>query len=161
MTTRRSVREALATKLREQMVGTGKACQAVYEYQKERLKGVVPCVVVVSEPLESLIVEEVGPATIYNVGVHTFAYYEDVGTGTVDAPEYDEQDSENDMDEMAEEIRITHKLYGERTDEDDPEWLFWYLRKSVVDSYTDLEGREFRHEYFPCVMVCEEDDASA
>jgi len=154
MTDRKTVREALATKLTLGMVGVDKPCQQVFAYQKEKLEGVTPCLVVVSEGTTPNDVELSSPYETHTFGLHTFTLYKDIGTGTANAPEWTEQESEDAMDVMANDLKQTLKLYTDRTNEQNPEWLFLRLGKSDIDSYTDLEGFEFRHEYFPVQLDC-------
>lgn len=137
---RQVVREKFQSLLQARLVGTGKPCQAVYAYQKAKLLGVVPCAVIVSGDINPLdLVHD-----IVHIGVHTFSLYE--------TDDMTEQESENYMDSMAADIRAFAIEYADRTQEQpEPEWLEMGMEKTQVDSYTDLEGNEFRHEYFPFI----------
>lgn len=136
---RQVIREKFQSLLEARLVGTGKPCQAVYAYQKAKLVGVVPCAVIVSGDINPLdLVHD-----LVHIGVHTFSYYE--------TSDMTEQVSENYMDSMAADVRAFAVEYADRTQENAPEWLEMGMDKTQVDSYTDLEGNEFRHEYFPFI----------
>jgi len=149
---RQVAREKLTTLAQAYMVGSGKPCQAVYSYQKAKLVGVTPCLVIASYDTEP------GDADNDNsekqrFTAHSFTRYEVIGTGSVNSPEYTEQDSENDMDTMSKQFRELCDAYSDRSAEVAPEWLYMLVGRSEIDSYTDLEGNEFRHEAFPITMI--------
>lgn len=151
--TRRTIRQYLKTLVDAEMVGDGKPLVACYAYEKGKLKGVVPCLVFVSEDVEPFL-EDVtpGPYSLIHIGAHAFCLYEDIGTGSVDAPEYTEEESEDDMDDINQQLLSLLTPLTDRTGETDPEWDYMFVGKTQADTYKDLEGLEFRHEYYPMVF---------
>jgi len=149
---RQTLREKLQTLVQADMVGAGKALTACYAYSREKLQGVTPCMVITSEGTEPDTTEH-SPYGIVAFGVYTFVLYRYVGTGTEDNPEWSEQESENALDLIAKEFRELCDLYEDRTQEVNPEWERMEVGKSKADSFKDLEGLEFRYEYFPVRML--------
>ena len=144
LTGRKVLREKWQQLVEDDMVGAGKSLVAAYAYQKGKLGGVTPCLVIVSEGTEP-----VGPEnslyTYEYLGFHSFVLYED--------SDFTEQDSENAADAIAKDIRELVELYSDRTQETNPEWEYAEMGRSVVDAYTDLEGEEYRHEHFPITLI--------
>lgn len=150
---RKTIREKVKALVDAEMVGPSKVLVACYAYQTEKLYGIVPCMVIVSEPVEPYLDgTEESAYSLMAIGAHSFCRYEDVGTGTVDSPELTERESEDIMDDINQQFLSLMDQYKDRTQEVDPEWLYLTVGKTQVDSYTDLEGEEFRHEYFPMLF---------
>lgn len=151
---RKTVREALNALVQAEMVGSGKVLAESYAYPTDKLAGVTPCITFVSEPVESnidgTVVED--PHSLIAIGAHSFVVYSDVGDGTVESPEFTEQESEDRLDLINQQFLSLLDKYKDRTNEQDPEWLFLAVGKTQVDEYTDLEGNEYKHEYFPLLL---------
>lgn len=148
---RQTLREKLQSLIEADMVGAGKALSACFSYSREKIQGVVPCMVITSEGTQPDTTEHSPYATVA-LGVYSFVLYRYVGTGTEDAPEWSEQESENALDTIAKEFRELCDIYEDRTQEVNPEWEFMLVGQSKADSFKDLEGLEFRYEYFPILM---------
>jgi len=145
ITGRKTIREKWAALVQADMVGAGKSLAAVYAYQKGKLAGVTPCMVIVSEGTEPVNPEN-SVETIEHLGFHSFILYED--------SDFTEQQSEDAADAIAKDIRELVELYSDRTQEVNPEWTYAEMGRSTIDAYTDLEGEEYRHEYFQVRVLC-------
>jgi len=152
--TRKTLRDAIKALVDANMVGDGLPLVACYAYEKAKLIGETPCMVIVSEPVEPAFEGDVTPSpyTIMAIGAHAFTVYQDIGSGDVDSPEYTEEESENDMDTINQYFLSLMEPYKDRTQEVNPPWDYMTIGKTQYDSYTDLEGNEFRHEYFPMLF---------
>lgn len=142
---RQVVREKLEELLRDALVPA--IVQEVYAYQKEKLKGVSPIIVINSAGTNPL--ETNNPLDVMDFDLHILVLYKRVGSGSQSSPEYSEQDSENDIDLISKKTFEVMEDNADKTNDLDFPWDEMTAGPSNIDSFTDIEGFEYRHETIP------------